>query len=393
MRVERNKSGRGRGRGRSSTRNFGNKKKSSTTLSSDKKQYKFATQQSGTNAQQYQIYDKVMEKLKAYVAKSFGEYSLDILNCIEGESYDSFENDEPIEQVFEAPVLPRLIPNDAEGNETKRMEYDFKSKEYILLVESSKREYHTKSERYDKRQRFFEANKLKLYNTIMEEYCSSNMKDTILRQSDYEDKLKNDPIELLLRLKLLVHDPVRARYEYASATDALKRFVNIKQAEGEGISDYLARFKQARDVVVAHMGSTLMDDLAKKTKEYRAIDTTLERVKQEEQQKEIVGKAFTVWTAYLFTDSVDPRKYGSLTRNWSEQIAQKVDKYPKTLTEAMDAFGQHQFDFVREKRMVAAAIKSRSDDKKNGNNKSNNDDDSKSSTPQAASFAQQRRPW
>ena len=152
MRVERNKSGRGRGRGRSSTRNFGNKKKSSTTLSSDKKQYKFATQQSGTNAQQYQIYDKVMEKLKAYVAKSFGEHSLDILNCIEGESYDSFENDEPIEQVFEAPVLPRLIPNDAEGNETKRMEYDFKSKEYILLVESSKREYHTKSERYDKRQ-------------------------------------------------------------------------------------------------------------------------------------------------------------------------------------------------------------------------------------------------
>ena len=52
-------------------------------------------QQSGTNAQQYQIYDKVMEKIKAYVTESFGEYSLDILNCNEGESYDSFENEEP----------------------------------------------------------------------------------------------------------------------------------------------------------------------------------------------------------------------------------------------------------------------------------------------------------
>ena len=42
-----------------------------------------------------------------------------------------------------------------------------------------------------------------------------------------------------------MHDPVRAKYPYASLTEAVARTLNIKQMENENLIDYVKRFKQA----------------------------------------------------------------------------------------------------------------------------------------------------
>ena len=42
-----------------------------------------------------------------------------------------------------------------------------------------------------------------------------------------------------------MHDPVRAKYQYASLTEAVARMLNIKQMENENLINYVKRFKQA----------------------------------------------------------------------------------------------------------------------------------------------------
>jgi hypothetical protein len=63
------------------------------------------------------------------------------------------------------------------------------------------------------------------------------MQNQIEEHPDYETMLQDDPIELLNKIKVLMHDPIRAKYPFASLTEAMIR--DIKQIENEGLLDYI----------------------------------------------------------------------------------------------------------------------------------------------------------
>jgi hypothetical protein len=65
--------------------------------------------------------------------------------------------------------------------------------------------------------------------------------------------IRDDPIELLDKIKMLMHDPIRAKYPYASLTEAMSRMLNIKQIESEGLLDYVKRFKESGDIMKPHV--------------------------------------------------------------------------------------------------------------------------------------------
>ena len=52
-------------------------------------------------------------------------------------------------------------------------------------------------------------------------YCDKKIKERIEAHPDFENTIQDNPIELLKYIKVLMHDPVRARYPYASLTDTL----------------------------------------------------------------------------------------------------------------------------------------------------------------------------
>ena len=56
-----------------------------------------------------------------------------------------------------------------------------------------------------------------------------------------------------------MHDPERARYAFASLTEAMSRIINIKQRDDESLIDYTCRFKQACDVFKSHVGADILD--------------------------------------------------------------------------------------------------------------------------------------
>ena len=95
--------------------------------------------------------------------------------------------------------------------------------------------------------RWSDNNLNKAYALIFSTYCNKTMQDRIEEHPDYENTIRDDQIELLSKIKVLMHDPIRAKYPYASSTEAMIRILNIKQIENEGLLDYVKRFKETRD--------------------------------------------------------------------------------------------------------------------------------------------------
>jgi hypothetical protein len=160
-------------------------------------------------------------------------------------------------------------------------------------------------ERYLDRVDTLEQNMHKAYALIFSTYCNKTMQNRIEEHPDFESTIRDDPIELLEKIKVLMYDPIRAKYPYASLTEALIRLMNIKQFEQEQLLDYIKRFKQFRDITKSHVGTDMLDKFVENTREYREETGT-------ENKKVMKAEAFNKWMAYLLIRNSDQAKYGSL---------------------------------------------------------------------------------
>jgi hypothetical protein len=128
------------------------------------------------------------------------------------------------------------------------------------------------------------------------QHCNKTIQDRIHAHPDFETKIKNDPIELLKAIEILINDPVQARYPYASVTEAMTRFMTCRQLENEPLADYVKRFKSYQDSMAQNMGKDFqkdfLKDFVKNTKQY-ADETNTD--KQDEMLKGLCAR----WTAYM----------------------------------------------------------------------------------------------
>ena len=70
---------------------------------------------------------------------------------------------------------------------------------------------------------------------------------------------------MLNKIKVPMHDPIRAKYPFASLTEAISRILNLKQNENEGLLDYVKRFKESRDIMKSHVGTGILDRFVENT--------------------------------------------------------------------------------------------------------------------------------
>jgi hypothetical protein len=165
--------------------------------------------------------------------------------------------------------------------------------------------YQAKLKRYLDRKYTLEQNLTKAYALIFSTSCNKTMRNRIEEHPEFETTIRDDPIELLNKIKVLMHDPIRAKYTFASLTEAISRMLNLKQSENEGLLDYVKRFKESRDIMKSHVGTDILDKVVENTLEYRdKTSTTLKQAMKE--------GAFHRWMAYLLIRNSDQAKYGSL---------------------------------------------------------------------------------
>jgi hypothetical protein len=165
--------------------------------------------------------------------------------------------------------------------------------------------YQADLETYLERKDTLEQNLAKAYALIFSTYCNKTIQNRIEEHPEFETTIPDDPIELLNKIKVLMHDPIRTKYPFASLTEAIGRRLNLKQSEKEGLLEYAKRFKESRDIMKSHIGTDILDKFVENTLEYRdATSTTL--------KQEMKHGASDRWMAYLLIRNSNQAKYGSL---------------------------------------------------------------------------------
>ena len=159
--------------------------------------------------------------------------------------------------------------------------------------------------------------------TYFKHICNRTMQHRIEEHPDFESTIQNDPIEFLRAIKIVMHDPIRVKYPYASLTEVLMRTLNIKQLEHKRLIDYMKRFKQSRDVLKSHIGGDILNKFVEKLPEYRHGKMG--------EQCEMKTEAFGRWMAYMMIRNSDQAKYGSLLNGMVSQFLMNNNCIQSTL--------------------------------------------------------------
>jgi hypothetical protein len=160
------------------------------------------------------------------------------------------------------------------------------------------------------------------------------MQNRIEEHPEFETTICDDPIELLNKIKVLIHDPIRAKYPFVSLTEAISRMLKLNRSENEGLLDYVKRFKESRDIMKSHIGTDILSKFVENTLKY--CDETSTTLKQE-----MKHGAFDRWMAYLLIRNSNQAKYGSLSNELLLQFSMQNNQYPKTSTTATDIWSNH----------------------------------------------------
>jgi hypothetical protein len=71
----------------------------------------------------------------------------------------------------------------------------------------------------------------KAYGLIMMSYVGTALKAKIEAQQDFETKIKDNVIELLIRIRELTHETDESRYAYMAVIDTIFRTISLRQQE------------------------------------------------------------------------------------------------------------------------------------------------------------------
>ena len=83
--------------------------------------------------------------------------------------------------------------------------------------------YQAEIKQFLDRQCGLEETLMKAYALIFGTYCSKAIQSQVEEHPDFELTIRDDPIELLKTINILMHDTVRAKYPYASLHDVMMR--------------------------------------------------------------------------------------------------------------------------------------------------------------------------
>jgi hypothetical protein len=273
---------------------------------------KFAPNSQGTGKNH--TYATVKDYVLQYIQKTYdGGY--DVATSLEDEVLVDLNNSRPV----------RVISRNTVAEEQR------------IEQEGHNIDYEDALKRWNDRKDLLDREMKKAYSLIKENYCTRAMQSRIEEHPDYASKIRNDAIELLKAIKILMHDAVRAQYPIVSMCDALSRLFAFRQQDDENLLDYVKRFKQQRDITKQQCGKNMFDDFMKNTQEYR--DTN-----DQNEKAEILAAGFDKVMAYLLMKGADQNKYGTLTKGLTSQFSMGNDQYPRTIQAATDILSNHKLD-------------------------------------------------
>ena len=144
---------------------------------------------------------------------------------------DALENRRDI--TLEPPKL-KQVSEDADNKELEERQNEYLFKAQIAV--------------YVAREEKYEANKGKAFALIYGQ-CNKALQHKLQARTDFETKIKGNPIKLLDAIAKHSMSYVDNKYPFSTALDAIKNYINLKQTDDELLVDYTRRFKSAKKIM------------------------------------------------------------------------------------------------------------------------------------------------
>jgi hypothetical protein len=221
----------------------------------------------------------------------------------------------------------------------KSKSQDLETKE--LENEQYKMEFQADFDIYRKRELIYKNNVVKAY-ALLWARCAKGMQNKIESRSDFETKIKNNPFVLLEVIREHSMHYQEKKYNMCVLFDSVKSLVNTKQREGESLQDYTKRFRVMTEVFLSLMGAPIIPVKMLETIEgYTKVPTD---EMEHEKNKILQDQVFEQLLAYIYLESADQSKYGSILSGLDTQNSLGNNQYPKTVSEANSVLSNHRFD-------------------------------------------------
>ena len=225
----------------------------------NKQELKFYPQ--GGGRQQQATFEAVKEHILQYIQKTY-EQGYEIAKSLREMKEKDFSKERPKRVTSE------------ETDKDKRKE----DQEGLDIF------YKAEINEHIKRSNLYKDNMKKAYALIMS-YTSKIMQNRLETLPNFESEIRDKPIKLLAAIRTKMHDPERTKYPFAALTLALMRLLTLCQYEKENLLEYSKRFKQAADVLQAHLGTEALDGFIETTEHYTG---KTDEFKVKRQQKHVV---------------------------------------------------------------------------------------------------------
>ncbi|CAJ1941939.1 unnamed protein product, partial [Cylindrotheca closterium] len=192
------------------------------------------------------------------------------------------------------------------------------------------------------RKNVFDNNKCNVYGMIMK-MCTDHMVDKLEREADFDNKLFNDPVEVLMRIKKFMTTTVDTEWEYFGLWKTMSNLINCHQKEKENIASFCKRFEERAKALHALLGDDFLDKFTEKSQEYDLLGSNAERSQHKKES----------WERFMangFLYNSDRAKYQSRIDGMTAQYRLKhLDfkqrcTFPTTLENAADVLNQHKHD-------------------------------------------------
>ena len=195
-------------------------------------------------------------------------------------------------------------------------------------------EYLLKGEvdRYLKRKDKYRTNRTKAYEIIIGQ-CTKGLRNKLEARKDWGE-IEYNPIKLLKAIKELLYNYQDSRYPAISIVKAMKTLLNIKQEDGENMSDYIKRFNTTKELFETQVGIIELDKWIEQ-------DNTNYSGMVGSKKKPLIEEYFNKMLAYIFITGCEMNKAEKLVEDLSNDYAKGDNKqrgkiYPQTIQEAAE---------------------------------------------------------
>ena len=298
--MGKDKSSRGNRSGRSGGNSSKRTNKNNNTSGKQTLEYKFAPNSSGK--QQYATFALIQEKLWHECA--------------------TFKHASDIQT--EITSLTAVVISDPKLQNSTNADDALKARENEAFMQA----YLVKVKNNETRQLMITDNRIQLASIIISKYCTAGMVELLRAETDYETKLKKEPIELLKRLQKLSHDPAASSYGYATLVRALNNFLLCKQGEHESADTFGHRIQDNANTVKKYLGDNWLDKFVETMPGYSDANATA--------QTELKKKGPEALQAFLTVQNAFHPKYQDLKTTLRSRYALGHDEYPRELMTAIN---------------------------------------------------------